>query len=86
MKEHINFLTKKDIENTCVRNVIWYALGLEEAIKKDDLVTMRRHTWQLDETSNISSTYLQSFKDCAERVRNIQPAQFTKAIQLNLFS
>jgi len=36
-------LNPKDAKLLCVRNVIGYAKGLEEAIRTDDLVVMRRH-------------------------------------------
>ena len=50
-----------------------YAHSLETAIQEDDLVTMRRH--------ERAERYLDSFRACAEKVREVLENQ-----ELNLFS
>jgi len=56
----INMLNKRQIEQTAIDNVIGYCRGLEDYIKEDDLVAMRRHEGY--------ERYLDSFKKCRERV------------------
>ena len=43
LEEVIHLLNKRQIEETCIRNVINYTKGLEMFIEQDDLVGMRRH-------------------------------------------
>lgn len=62
--EPLNPMNEKRL---CVRNVIGYAKGLEAAIREDDLITMRRH--------ENSDTYLESFAECARRVRELKPRE-----------
>jgi hypothetical protein len=56
-------LNKRQIEDTCINNVIGYVRGLEEYIKRDELVAMRRH--------NDPERYVSSFVDCRKRVEKI---------------
>lgn len=74
LSKRIDSLDPKQAKQLCVRNVLNYAVGLEMAIKEDDLVTMRRH--------RNPDTYLSSFASCAEKVRNLKPPENE---QLNLF-
>ena len=57
-------LDKKQKKQTCIEAVIGYVTGLEAAINKGDLITMRRH--------EVASRYLDSFPSCAERIRNLK--------------
>lgn len=59
----IKSLNKRQIEETCIQNVIWYARGLERFITDDDLVSMRRH--------EDAERYISSFRDCRKRVEKI---------------
>ncbi|OCN00408.1 hypothetical protein A7X67_16215 [Clostridium sp. W14A] len=60
-------LNPLDAKNLCIRNVVGYAKGLEAAIREDDLITMRRH--------ENPDTYLESFAECARRVRELKPRE-----------
>lgn len=59
----IKFLNKKQINDTCIQNVIGYCRGLEIYISKDDLVAMRRH--------ENPERYVKSFAECRKRVEII---------------
>ena len=61
----VDSIDKKQANQISIHNVIGYAAGLEQAIQKDDLVTMRRH--------RIADSYLSSFVSCAQRVRDLKP-------------
>lgn len=61
--EVIGLLNKRQIDDTCIQNVIGYCRGLEIYINKDDLVAMRRH--------ENPDRYLKSFSECRKRVENI---------------
>jgi len=65
-------LNKKQIKETCIKNAIGYCRGLEQFIKNDNLVDMRRH--------ERCEHYLQSFSDCRKKVTEIleEPAVFEK--------
>lgn len=73
LAKRIDSLNPQQAKQLCVRNVINYAAGLETAIKKDDLVTMRRH--------RNPDSYLSAFASCAEKVKNLKPPENE---QLNL--
>jgi len=60
-------LTERQKKDTCIGNVIGYVSGLEAAINKGDLITMRRH--------ERADGYISGFSDCAARVRNIKPPE-----------
>ena len=60
-KEQLN---SKEIKETCIENVLGYVSGLARALKKDDLITMRRHAFE-------TGGYQESFADCAEKVKRI---------------
>ncbi|NYB73874.1 hypothetical protein HZF24_06940 [Sedimentibacter hydroxybenzoicus DSM 7310] len=68
----VDRLNKRQIEDTCIKNVIGYCRGLEEFIKRDALVDMRRH--------ERYERYLQSFRECRKRVEEIlkEPEVFVK--------
>jgi len=68
-------LTERQKKDTSIINVIGYAVGLEKAIKNDDLITMRRH--------EFADRYIDSFSSCASRVRDYKPPENE---QLNLFA
>ena len=57
-------LDKKEIDNTCINNVLGYVSGLVSALKSDDLITMRRHAFKPE-------SYQESFAGCAEKVKQI---------------
>lgn len=59
----IGLLNKRQIEDTCISNVIGYVRGLEQFIKDDDLVSMRRH--------ENPDRYIDSFKGCRKKVNEI---------------
>jgi len=59
----INQLNKVQIDETYISNVIGYVKGLEQFIKEDNLVSMRRH-----ENSKI---YIESFVRCRKKVEEL---------------
>ena len=59
-----DLLNKKEAESICIDNVTGYVYRLAEAIRKDDLITMRRHEKSPD-------SYRESFAGCAEKVKQI---------------
>ncbi len=59
-----DMLGKKEAESINIDNVLGYASGLAEALKKDDLITMRRHAFRPE-------GYQESFASCAEKVKQI---------------
>jgi hypothetical protein len=63
----IGQLNPTDAKRLCVRNVISYVTGLEDAIQKGNLVNMRHH-----EKSEI---YLQAFSQCAQKIRDLKPRE-----------
>jgi hypothetical protein len=65
--KRVEGLNPKQAKQICIRNVINYAQGLYDAIRNDDLVTMRRH--------ERAEGYLESFASCAEKVRNLKPPE-----------
>lgn len=72
----INRLNKRQIDQTSIDNVIGYCRGLEDYIKEDDLVAMRRHEGY--------ERYLDSFKNCRKRVEEILEEE-SKEGQISLF-
>lgn len=75
LEKKLMSLSEKDIKSTCIINVLNYAESLKTAIQEDDLITMRRH--------ENPEGYMESFAQCAERVKNIRPPNNE---QLSLFS
>lgn len=75
LKSHALMLDAAQTKSTSIKNVLGYATALEQAVADDDLITMRRHL--------NSSSYLQSFAECEERVRKALAEPQT---QLSLFS
>lgn len=63
----VDILSPKVADKLCVHAVIGYAKRLEEAIKDDDLVAMRRHRHH--------ERYLRSFRECAQEVRELKPTE-----------
>ena len=61
--DEIYLLTKRQADDTSIRNVIGYCEGLEMHIDRDDLVSMRRH--------EHPERYVKSFTECRKRVENI---------------
>jgi hypothetical protein len=61
---NVDKLNKKQLDNTCINNVINYAKGLGMAMEKDILVDMRQHEKNPDR-------YIKSFSECAEKVKSI---------------
>lgn len=59
----IKLLNKRQIEETCISNIIWYVKGLEKYIENDDLIAMRRH--------EDPERYIDSFPKCREKVEKI---------------
>ena len=70
---HREELEDTGLKKTSIRAVLNYAHSLETAIQEDDLVTMRRH--------ERAEHYLDSFRACAEKVRDVLENQ-----ELNLFA
>ena len=70
---HREELDDAGLKKTSIRAVLNYAHSLETAIQEDDLVTMRRH--------ERAEHYLDSFRACAEKVRDVLENQ-----ELNLFA
>lgn len=70
---HWEELDDVGLKKTSIRPVLNYAQALETAIQEDDLVTMRRH--------ERAERYLDSFRACAEKVRDVLENQ-----ELNLFA
>lgn len=75
LARRVDGLNPKDEKRLCVRNILNYVVGLEMAISKDDLVTMRRH--------GDPETYISSFRSCAEKIRELKPLENE---QISLFS
>ena len=70
---HWEELDDVGLKKTSIRPVLNYAQALETAIREDDLVTMRRH--------ERAERYLDSFRACAVKVRDVLESQ-----ELNLFA
>jgi hypothetical protein len=71
---HRDDFSPKTLKRLLVDNVLGYASGLEAAIARDDLVSMRRH--------ERAESYLESFESCVRRMKET-PAE---TVQLSLFS
>lgn len=77
-------LEKKEAEKICIDNVLGYVSGLAYALKKDDLLTMRRHV-------RSPGGYQESFAECAEKVKQLirkkqmKPLKQEKNVQMTLF-
>jgi hypothetical protein len=74
IRSHRDDFSPKTLKKLSVDNVLGYASGLENAIARDDLVTMRRH--------ERAESYLESFESCVQRMREAPPEE----VQLSLFS
>lgn len=61
---HKDLLNKKEAERISIENVLGYVSGLADALKSDDLITMRRHAFKPE-------SYQESFAGCAEKVKQI---------------
>ena len=59
----IKLLNKRQVDETCIKNVIGYARGLKMHIECDDLVAMRRH--------EHPERYIESFVRCRKNVESI---------------
>ena len=70
---HREELDDAGLKKTSILPVLNYAQALETAIREDDLVTMRRH--------ERADRYLDSFRSCAVKVRDVLENQ-----ELNLFA
>ena len=74
---HRDSLSPKQSKELCVGAVLGYVAGLQKSIAQDNLVEMRRH--------REPERYLESFRDCAERVRqaleSAEPNLFTVAAE-----
>lgn len=57
-------LSKKEADGTCISYVLGYVSGLAEALKRNDLITMRRHAFRPE-------SYQESFAGCAQKVKKI---------------
>lgn len=71
----MNRLHPKHVKETCIKNVIYYVKGLEQAIASDDLIAMRRH--------EQPDRYMEAFNECAEKVKSLKPIENE---QLSLFT
>ncbi len=74
----VNKLHPKHVKETCIRNVINYVKGLEQAIASGDLISMRRH--------EISDRYIESFFECAEKVKSLKPIENEQLSLFTMFS
>ncbi len=72
----IHLLSKEQIRQTSIDNVIGYCAGLERFIKNDDLVSMRRHEGY--------KGYLRQFANCRTTVEAILKAKPEEG-QVSLF-
>ncbi len=71
-------LREKDSKKICLWTVIGYVRGLQELIREDNLVGMRRY--------EKPDTYIQSFKVCREKTERIlDRPEIEKEGQLNIF-
>lgn len=57
-------LDKEEAESIHIDHVLGYAGGLAEALKSDDLITMRRHAFRPE-------IYIRDFAECAGKVKHI---------------
>lgn len=71
----VNRLHPKDVKETCIRNVINYVKGLEQAIASGDLISMRWH--------ENPDRYIESFLECTDKVKSLKPIENE---QLSLFT
>jgi len=71
----VTHMTERQKKDTSINNVIGYATALENAIKDDNLVTMRRH--------ERTSSYLDSFSSIAEKVRGLA---IVENVQMDMLS
>lgn len=74
IRQHYDDYTPKTRKRLCIDAVIGYATGLENYIKNDQLVDMRRH--------EHCERFLESFENCVQRMQETPPESF----QLTLFS
>ena len=70
--QHYNDFSSKTRNKLCIDNVIGYATGLEQYIKEDRLVDMRRH--------ERCENYLKAFEDCAGRMRETAPESYQQSL------
>jgi len=64
-------LNKKEADSTCINYVLGYVSGLADALKSDDLITMRRHAFRPE-------SYQESFASCAEKVKQLLLKKWTE--------
>lgn len=76
-REHITDLTPKELKRTCLEAILGYVSGLEQAIAKDDLITMRRH--------EHPERYTDSFEHGVQEISRLLSARENDS-QLSLFS
>lgn len=69
-----DMLSKKETEQTGIGYVLGYVSGLADALKKNDLITMRRHAFRPED-------YQESFARCAEKVKKILSEKRTEEIR-----
>lgn len=70
---HQDSLSSKQSKELCVGAILGYVSGLQDAISRDKLTDMRRH--------REPERYLESFRDCAEKMR-----QALESAEPNLFA
>ena len=70
--QHYNDFSSKTRNKLYIDNVIGYAAGLEQYIKEDRLVDMRRH--------EHCGHYLDSFKSCADKMRETSPESYQQSL------
>lgn len=63
----VDLLHPREADNLCIKSIIGYTKGLEEAVKDDDLIRMRRH--------RNPEVYLRAFRECAREIREIKPRE-----------
>lgn len=81
LEKAVTRLTKQQKEKTSITAVLNYVYGLENAIRKDRVVEMRRHENPLG--------YIDSFRECRKRVEDILESDDREPVlpmgQLSLF-
>lgn len=71
---HKDSLSHRLKQELCIENVLGYVRGLKTALEQDNLVAMRLH--------ERADFYLDSFKDCADKVRQALADEVSNLFEL----
>ena len=77
-KLQVRRIPEKILNKTVIPNIMGYVSGLEAYIKKDDLVSMRRH--------QNPERYIESFERCKEEIEKILPQIELNQVTEDIFS